>query len=553
MGALEELTGIIDEYFEETYKDFLPQTRNSHPILHPKVSKIVHDGLWGTNRFEWYEMAIIDSPPIQRLRDIFQVGSASYVFPSATHNRFEHSLGTSIVATKVFDSLVLREESRLSTIAKSVSQKADSRPFLNKMRQELRLASILHDSGHTLFSHTSEPSHHLLNVINESAEELTSLVAKERSTGETLSYCTAKTQFVRDLLKNTEDRIEASQKSNYASFNADMDEVALMIVGRTKHKYTQFVADILTSGFDADKLDYLLRDGLSAGLPVKYDLDRYLEFVTVGDDRREIKVQEEIDSIKKLYNEKVDIGDQWEEYKLRIPENAINSMEQIIIGKFMLFGYIYHHPKVRAMDSYIDLTLCKAISQFLAKEIPEKNILKWLFDLTDSTFRSLPKFRKAIDESDLYNSELTDCAYRLDTRTLPREVFSMNGSSVTHASREQVIRFFVKLQDQDRKKEELGRIEDEIRKELADKSIKFWIDLPKPPSFEDVKRMVGKVQFFSIFPIDKWTEAYMHYTYKMRIFTFSENFEVLETALSSSLPKILGLESSVVQGLMRKR
>lgn len=553
MGSIEELTEIINEYFEETYNDFLPDANNSHPILPPKPSKIIHDSLWGTNRFEWYEMAIIDSPPIQRLRDIFQVGSASYVFPSATHNRFEHSLGTAIVATKVFDSLSLREASKFGQIASDIDQKAGTETFFNKMRQELRLAGILHDSGHTLFSHTSEPSHHLLDLLKDSAQELTDLVAKERSTGETISYCIAKTKFVQNIVRNYEKRIPTSQKSEYAKFEADINEVALMIIGKTKHKYTQFVADILTSGFDADKLDYLLRDGISAGLPVKYDLDRYLEFVTIGNDLREIKVQEDVNSIKKLYNQDVSIGDQWKEHRLRLPENAINSMEQIIIGKFMLFGYIYHHPKVRAMDSYIDRTLRQVILRFKGKDISEKRILKWLLGLTDSTFRSLPKFKSEIQNNDLYNTQLIDCAYRLETRTLPREVFSVNGSSVSDTTRDQVIEFFVKLQDQDNKAQEIQRIEEKIKKELGGKDTDFWVDLPKPPSFEDVKKMMGKVQFFSIFPIDKWTEAYMHYTYKMRIFTFSENVDALKKALSSSLPKILNIETKDVDDLMRKR
>ena len=247
------------------------------------------------------------------------------------------------------------------------------------------------------------------------------------------------------------------------------------------------------------------------------------------------------------------IGDQWKEHRLRLPENAINSMEQIIIGKFMLFGYIYHHPKVRAMDSYIDRTLRQVILRFKGKDISEKRILKWLLGLTDSTFRSLPKFKSEIQNNDLYNTQLIDCAYRLETRTLPREVFSVNGSSVSDTTRDQVIEFFVKLQDQDNKAQEIQRIEEKIKKELGGKDTDFWVDLPKPPSFEDVKKMMGKVQFFSIFPIDKWTEAYMHYTYKMRIFTFSENVDALKKALSSSLPKILNIETKDVDDLMRKR
>jgi HD superfamily phosphohydrolase len=47
-------------------------------------------------------------------------------------------------------------------------------------------------------------------------------------------------------------------------------------VGRSKHPLLQFLGDIISGGFDADKLDYLLRDASAAGLPLRYDLERYL-------------------------------------------------------------------------------------------------------------------------------------------------------------------------------------------------------------------------------------------------------------------------------------
>jgi HD superfamily phosphohydrolase len=551
VSTIEDLVQIVDEYLVETYGDFAEGVDDSHPILFPKDSKIIHDSLWGTNRFYWYEMAIIDSPVLQRLRDIFQVGSASYVYPGATHNRFEHSLGTAIIATKVLDSLYLRQGEKIGHIAKSLGYLPEK--FMIKTRQELRLSALLHDTGHTLFSHTSEPSHLKINLLKKATEEVSALVAKERSSGETLSYCIARSNFVKDIIQRNKRNIPPDKSDMYNEFMADMDNVALMILGKTKDKFTQFIADILTSGFDSDKLDYLLRDGISAGLPVKYDLDRYMEFVAVEEEERKIGADEEVDSIKKLYGEDVEIGDIWEEYRLRIPQSAITSMEQIIIGKFMLFGYIYHHPKVRATDSYIDLTLRHTLEEFQTKGLNDKQLVKWLLSLTDSVFRSIPTFKNTIKNETTFSDNLAKCAYRLETRTLPREVFSVNGSAVSHVSRDNIVKFFVKFQDPDKKEEEIKSVEDKIRKELNDEEVEFWIDFPKPPSFEDVKRMVGKVPLLYIFPIDRWTEAYMHYTYKMRIFTFSKYFAKLHIALSKTLPEILGLENTVVQNLMRKR
>ena len=59
------------------------------------MTKLIYDPLYGYIELEKYLLDIIDTPEFQRLRDIKQLGCATYVFPSATHTRFEHSLGVS--------------------------------------------------------------------------------------------------------------------------------------------------------------------------------------------------------------------------------------------------------------------------------------------------------------------------------------------------------------------------------------------------------------------------------------------------------------------------
>jgi HD superfamily phosphohydrolase len=87
-----------------------------------------------------YEIAIIDTPIIQRLRYISQLGPSHYVFPTARHSRFEHTLGVMIRINQMFNAISENQKIKLS------------RNILN----ELRLAALLHDVGHGPFSHVCE-------------------------------------------------------------------------------------------------------------------------------------------------------------------------------------------------------------------------------------------------------------------------------------------------------------------------------------------------------------------------------------------------------------
>src|SRR5690349_10897712 len=100
---LERVTALIDEFLSAEHPEFFG-TNSLHPICKLKPSKVIHDNLWGTNSFSWREMAVIDSPVFQRLRNIHQTGLAYFVYPCAHHTRFEHSLGVCIMASRVFDS-----------------------------------------------------------------------------------------------------------------------------------------------------------------------------------------------------------------------------------------------------------------------------------------------------------------------------------------------------------------------------------------------------------------------------------------------------------------
>ncbi len=95
---------------------------------------IIKDELYGTIEFNETQGRIIDSTEFQRLRGIRQMSVTNLVYPGANHTRFEHSLGTSHLASVIANRLI------------------DDRDA----REKIKLFGLVHDIGHTAFSHEGE-------------------------------------------------------------------------------------------------------------------------------------------------------------------------------------------------------------------------------------------------------------------------------------------------------------------------------------------------------------------------------------------------------------
>src|SRR6516165_8132169 len=97
-----------------------------------------------------WEREIINQPAFQRLRRIRQLAWTDYTYPGAMHTRFEHSLGVMHIATQLFDAVVRRCPDIL------ISGFNFSEEELERERQIVRLTALLHDTGHSPFSHAGE-------------------------------------------------------------------------------------------------------------------------------------------------------------------------------------------------------------------------------------------------------------------------------------------------------------------------------------------------------------------------------------------------------------
>lgn len=181
---------------------------------------IIKDEIHGTIEFDGLEARIIDSAEFQRLRLIKQMSITNLVYPGANHTRFEHSIGTAHLA---------------SLIAHKVGLDADA-------ARKVKLYGLLHDIGHTAFSHEGE------DVLRRHLGD-----HEERGR--------------RKILKG--------ELADILSENYRPAEIAG--VERSPH------GSIVTSDLGADRMDYLKRDALNTGVAYGIiDTDRIVHTLIMG-------------------------------------------------------------------------------------------------------------------------------------------------------------------------------------------------------------------------------------------------------------------------------
>jgi len=133
-------------------------------------TKFVHDPLWGTIEVWPHEQCLLDTPLLQRLRQIHQTGCVYATYPSASHTRFEHTLGVVHLASRMARALRDRPQSTVDDTTEI----------------KVRLAALLHDVGHSAFSHTTEE---IYSYCPDLQSELTDGARfSGKGAGEVLSY-----------------------------------------------------------------------------------------------------------------------------------------------------------------------------------------------------------------------------------------------------------------------------------------------------------------------------------------------------------------------------
>jgi HD superfamily phosphohydrolase len=204
--------------------------------------KIVRDPIHGDIKITGMLVDLLKTPEVQRLHNIKQLGFAHLVFPGAHHTRFEHSLGSSMIASQIADILALN----------------------GKGKELITCAAQLHDIGHGPFSHTLESI--LLERFGVNHVDLTEKLILG-------NY---------DILDVKEQQYISAPKVHEILDKYQVNEKDIVNIIRGKLSKKSYLSQLLNSTIDVDQLDYLMRDAYYTGVAYgMIDLQRLLQTIMI--------------------------------------------------------------------------------------------------------------------------------------------------------------------------------------------------------------------------------------------------------------------------------
>jgi HD superfamily phosphohydrolase len=290
----------------------------------------IKDPIYGYIRLTEIEKNIIDTLPVQRLRRIRQLAGAEYVYPAANHTRFEHVLGAMYLAGIVVENLPVQ--------------------LTPEEKQKVRLAALLHDVGHAPFSHLFEPL--LVKYLNRNHEDMSSWII---------------------VSSQLADAIKAQ--------GFDPNELSGLAVGRLSKPDKPFLRQIISSSFDVDKMDFVLRDSYHTGAGYG-----------------------SVDVFRLIYTMDILEGN------LAMDITALPTLESLIIARLESFRAIYFHRACRAVEMMLlkALDAAKEDLEVLDVKTPDE-YMEWDDYNTWSKLLASSKSREIIKA--LSERRLLKCAY----------------------------------------------------------------------------------------------------------------------------------------------
>lgn len=252
---------------------------------------IVFDNNDATDMLAW---KLIDTKEFQRLRRIRQLGVSDFTFPGAVHTRFSHSIGVFHTA-RILVGIVKRERD-----GKVDEDKADV----------AKIAALLHDLGHGPFSHTFEGVQDARGVRRRHE------------------------QWTASIIRNPDGLIYPILESHRTGFT---EEVATLL---EKEDPEDIYHAIVSSSFDADRLDYLRRDRLMTGTGAgAVDFDWLIDNVRVAEIELDTPNEDE--------------GEPRKVPTFCLTAKALPAAEQFLLARYTLHEQIYFHKTTRCVEKMI--------------------------------------------------------------------------------------------------------------------------------------------------------------------------------------------------------
>ena len=330
--------------------------------------KIIHDSIHGSIKFEGIALELLETPEMQRLSGIKQLGLGYLVFPGANHTRLEHSIGVSYVAGKMGMALGLSSEE--ITL--------------------LKVAGMLHDIGHSPFSHTLEyllyekTGMDHMEITAKIIEGKMDIVDGELEEGKRVyeildDYSIPKNTLERMILGEVERRTDIlSIHKNQAYFGDEKN----------------YLVNIISGSLDADQIDYLLRDSHYTGV-----------------------AHGAIDFPRILNTIKIKNGE------LMIDKKGVPALEGMLVARALMYSAVYFHKTSRIGEL------------MLSRAVEEMKMDDWndIYKLNDAELLA------RLLQEDGYQREI---AFRIKYRKLFKKALVVRKDEITPEKEEEIREIF---------------------------------------------------------------------------------------------------------------
>jgi len=304
--------------------------------------KQIKDPIYGYVDIDDEYIQLINTPEFQRLRNIVQT-SYQALYPSALHNRFVHSIGVFHLGEKAF-----------SCFEFNVKKAFDDYKHRDwgKMKKTFLMACLLHDVGHSPFSHTGESFYK--NDFNKEISELLSDddLKKDISTG------TGKPHEAMSAIVG----LKLLRKFGISN-SVNEDLFIRSIIGAKYISEERLLENIIIgmlngSLIDVDKLDYLIRDGYVTGFStMALDVDRLFAGYTIVDYVDPSASKHRVAAYKR---------------------GALSVIENVTFANDLERHWIQNHPAILYDAKLVDLTISN-YNVFMRKKYEEVLIEKTVF------------------------------------------------------------------------------------------------------------------------------------------------------------------------------
>lgn len=270
------------------------------------------------------EEDIIDTPWMQRLRRIHQLQSARWVYPSAEHTRFQHSLGTMHMAGRFARHLY-----------PSLRAVCPDAPSFNCFEETFRIAGLLHDIGHGPYGHFFDDNFLSLYGLTHEAlgkeiiiKKLGGIIKKIRRgiSGPFEKGESIKPEHIGFLIKKPPERSDTG-----------------------KPQWLKFLQQLFSGLYTVDNLDYVQRDAYMTGFSMDIvDINRLLFYSFFS------------------------------EQGLTLHQAGISAFTRFLNARLNLYSNIYYHRTGRAIDFHMQ-EIFRDTMKIIFPGNPQRSLSRYLY------------------------------------------------------------------------------------------------------------------------------------------------------------------------------